>query len=438
MRCIKIYKVWLVVTFLICIFSFASFSQDKVLTIMSTQTDLLQKEATDAIAKEFQGKFPDVQIDLQYLPWSDVYSKVITGHVAGILPEVATPDPSPLITFAAEGLLLPLDDIIEEIGKEDFYEEGLKQGEYQGQLYGVPYRLQALALYYRKDIFKEKNLEPPTNLDEWLKAAKALTEDTNNDGIIDRWGCALPYGRDDWTATNFYYVLWSLGGMMFDENNDVVFNSPQTWKAMEFYKQMFPYSPPGSEAYSYYDSIKAFISGKVAMTVYYGRLISSLVIDAPELKDKVGAVLIPIAEDGKRIYPIGGGMLVVFKNSKHPDLGKEFIKHFMTSKHFADFCNATPIHAIPSRKSVADSVEFRENEVIQAYSDILEVFLDAVQYSVPAGIGPSGVLNEYIGEIRAANIVQDAIQRVVLQDEPVEDAAKWADNEMKMIIEKLK
>ena len=171
------------------------------------------------------------------------------------------------------------------------------------------------------------------------------------------------------------------------------------------------------------------------MSVYYGRLIPNMLSNAPELKDKVGAVLIPIPKNGKRIYPIGGGMLAVFKDSKYRDLGKEFVKSFMSSKHFADFCNATPIHAIPSRKNVSESEEFKKNEIIAAYPEILKLSLESIKYSVPAGIGPDGVLNVNIGEIRGSFIIEDAIQKVVLYNESVEDVAKWAENELKKVME---
>ena len=433
MKSMKWLKIFLIVALLLCI-SIVGFSADKTLNIMSTQTDILQKEAQNKIAREFESKHPGVQVSIEYMPWKDVYAKVITGYKAGTLPEVATPDPTPLMTFAAKGLILPLDDVIEEIGKEDFLPQGLQQCEYQGHYYAVPYRLQSTALYYRKDLLKEKSLNPPTNWDEWLEVSKALTEDTNGDGVIDRWGCALPYGRTGWTDTHLYYMMWQLGGAMFDENNNVVFNSPEVREAMEFFKKMFPYSPKGCETYSYYDSISAFTTGKAAMTVYYGRIIGTLVHDAPELKDKVGAVLIPIPKGGKRVYSIGAGMFTVFKDSKYPDLGKEFIKDFMNSKYFADFCNATPLHAIPSRKSTAESEEFKKNEIIKAYPDILKVLQESIKYSVPEARGPDGVLNVHVAEIRDSHVFEDAIQRIVLYNEPIEDAFKQVEDKMKKIL----
>jgi len=428
----KWFRVFLITILFLSACSIISFSENKTITFISTQTDLKQKEVQELIAKEFESNNPGIKVNVEYLSWSDVYAKVITGYKVGALPEVSTPDPSPLFTFAARGLLLPLDDVLEEIGLEDFYMEGLQQSEYQGHYYGVPYRLQAMVLYYRKDLFKEKNLNPPTTWNEWLEAARILTEDTDGDGVIDRWGCVLPYGRTGWTDTQLLYLTWMQGGSFFDESNNITFNTPQVRTGLEFLKKMFPYSPIGSETYTYYDSINAFITGKAAMSVYYGRLIPTMLQDAPELKDKVGAVLIPIPEEGgKRVFSIGAGMLTVFKDSKYPDLGKEFVKSFLNSKYFADFCNATPLHAIPARKSTADSASFRDNEVIKAYPEILETLQEALGYSVSEAKETDGILNPYWGEIRDSSVFQDAIQKVVLLDEPIEDVVKWVEDTVK-------
>jgi len=112
----KWFRVFLITILFLSACSIISFSENKTITFISTQTDLKQKEVQELIAKEFESNNPGIKVNVEYLSWSDVYAKVITGYKVGALPEVSTPDPSPLFTFAARGLLLPLDDVLEEIG----------------------------------------------------------------------------------------------------------------------------------------------------------------------------------------------------------------------------------------------------------------------------------------------------------------------------------
>jgi len=403
------------------------------ISVWSTQTDPPQIEAQKKIAKEFEGFNPGIKVNMEFLPWKDVYTKTVAAGAAGVLPEVSTPDPTPLMAFAAKGMLEPLDDVIQDLGRADFFPQALSLTQYQGHDYSVPYRLQAMVLFYRKDLLDQKKIKIPTNWKEWLDAAKLLTEDTNGDGVIDRWGCVLPYGRTSWTDSILFMLIWQNGGSIFDEKNQVTFNTPAVHEALEYYKKMFPYSPKGSEAYSYNDSINAFITGKAAMSVYYGRLVSRLAKDAPQLKDKFGAALIP--SEKKVAYPIGGGCLSVFKRSKHPELGKKFIKHFMQSKHFAEFVNATPLHAIPSRKSIAQSKEFRNNELITAFPEIYDTLMKSISFSYSQMSGPNNIPNMWLGEIAGANVFSDTVQRVVLKNEPPKDAAAWAAKRMEEILQ---
>ena len=79
--------------------------------------------------------------------------------------------------------------------------------------YAFPYALVTTCLFYNMDMFDEAGLTYPNSDWTWndfLKAAKALTKDTNKDGTIDQWGYFF-YGRyahvESWVYANDGYLI---------------------------------------------------------------------------------------------------------------------------------------------------------------------------------------------------------------------------------------
>src|SRR5215475_8834745 len=63
---------------------------------------------------------------------------------------------------------------------EDFFPNTRQIATVNGQLIGVPLYPEVELLYYRKDVFKAKNVAVPQTMEEWEEAAKKLTDKANN------------------------------------------------------------------------------------------------------------------------------------------------------------------------------------------------------------------------------------------------------------------
>ena len=56
---------------------------------------------------------------------------------------------------------------------EDLLASGRAAGQQDGKQYALPIGSEAEMLFYRKDIFEQKGLKPPTTFDELYQTAKA-------------------------------------------------------------------------------------------------------------------------------------------------------------------------------------------------------------------------------------------------------------------------
>jgi multiple sugar transport system substrate-binding protein len=69
------------------------------------------------------------------------------------------------------------------------------------QLFAAPVTYSPVFLAYRKDVFQRYNVELPRtgwSIDQFISAAKSLTLDTDDDGLIDLYGMALSSAATRW------------------------------------------------------------------------------------------------------------------------------------------------------------------------------------------------------------------------------------------------
>ena len=63
-----------------------------------------------------------------------------------------------------------------------------------------------------------------------------------------------------------HWLLWSHGGKMVDEKNNVVINSPETVASLEYAKQLYETFVPGTLSWLDPSNNKAFLDGQVSLT----------------------------------------------------------------------------------------------------------------------------------------------------------------------------
>ena len=123
-------------------------------------------------AEEFMKKNPKVKIKIETFAWPEFYTKWTTGLQAGQVPDVSTALPNHVVELLQADALVPIDDVIDHIGKDRFYAAPLTEGELNGKHYSIPLYSHAQVMWYRKDLLQAAGLEVPKTWAELFEAAK--------------------------------------------------------------------------------------------------------------------------------------------------------------------------------------------------------------------------------------------------------------------------
>src|ERR1700712_4339256 len=113
------------------------------------------KQAYLDLIKKFNDTHPDIQVDYQLQPWDSIAQKLPTAIISGSGsgPDLATPDKkvATIQQYVANGLALPLDDLIPQVGQGVLPQAVIDSFSVGGKLYAAPANFATLLLYYNRD-----------------------------------------------------------------------------------------------------------------------------------------------------------------------------------------------------------------------------------------------------------------------------------------------
>ena len=341
----------------------------RTLTFFTTEADPSQLEILSKIIDEYHKDHPDVFIDVVTGTPSTradrIRALLASGADAGIFEIEAAFTRS----WAEAGYLLPLNDVFETIGGDAQYTPGsyFKLGD---SVYALPYATSVYGLWYRKDLFEAAGLKPPTNYEEVLAAAEKLTDPAK--GI---YGIALP-GSTNASVNLFSTLLWQNCADYFSPTGDLTFDRPEALEAVKRWVALTKYAPPGFENYSWGDQVTAYVTGKVAMSVYAGRLGIRMAEQAPQLEENSDIVRLPwsYTQGGPYVTYGSWSRFAISANTAYPETAKDFLTFLLTGDRLARY-DATVIgHMVPPTKDVAKMLENWDSDYARKHSDWLAFF----------------------------------------------------------------
>lgn len=414
----------------------------KHVRFVSSESDPPTVEAFHELIEKFETENPDIKIDLEILSADQLTTKLTAMVAGGSPPDVSQADPVLVAEFAEKGYLEPMDEFINEVGRDRYKKGSIIHSD--GHDWSIPYGGTSVVLWYRKDLFEEHNVKPPTNWNEFIEAAKKLTLDTDGDGKIDTYGMSIPAGQNAWTGYVFYYFLWANGQTLFDKDLNLTLNTPAAVEALQTYAELAKYAPPDAGNYSYYETIDAFGAGKTAMAVYMGRLLSHVADNNPEIAEQTAAVQWP----AEKVDATGGGWenYVVYKDSEVKEEAMRWLEFLTTTKESVKFLHTAPGHVLPPINDEDILEAYVQHPLLQEHQDDLEVILKSQEFGIEtvneAGVIQDGkvvnddlVLNPYTNEIIKKNILSQMVQKVIIGGEGPQEAIEWAEKEIMKIME---
>ncbi len=186
------------------------------------------------------------------------------------------------------------------------YDDAVKDG----KIYGLPFSVDTLALFYNRDILDKAGVAlPPTNWTELAESVKKITQ-VNLKNDITRSGVAMGTAANVAQAVDVVSLLMlqngarltdSEGKSAFDQSTGSDKDYYPGLEALKFYTD---FADPLKEVYTWNkkmpDSLEAFISGKLAMMFGYAYHLPMIKGRAPKLD--LGVVAMLQIKDSARVF----------------------------------------------------------------------------------------------------------------------------------------
>ncbi|MCC6178879.1 MAG: extracellular solute-binding protein [Chloroflexi bacterium] len=433
----------------------ASSKESLTLRFLTTESDPPSQKVYDQAVSEFSATNPNIKIQMEYIGFDDRTEKIVTGIGAKKAPHMAQLVAYEVLEYGRLGYLSNVDDLMKETGGRDKWQPGSLDGaQVDGKLYSLPYNGGSYrTLWYRQDLLSKAGMQPPKNWDEWKKLAEAFTKDTNNDGSVDLYGVSLPGGKNRWTMANYVHFLWQTGETIFDKDFNVIFGKDGAVQALQYYKDMVKFGPPGFANYSYTETIDAFVSGKAVTQPYAGRTLGQVYDNAKDLLDATHGAHQPSGPIGGDVGPCSWDMYALFNEKvgvtpAEQEAGKKFLKYILTGKTATDFALTVPGHLIPPYLETLKDPHLWDGHPLmkshKAEIDWLYNTANSLDYITEAGaeitadkVTP-GPVNPFWPAVDAGMVIPTMVQKALVQNESPKSAVEWGATEMKRVVDDAK
>lgn len=387
-------------------------------------------EVIQKAADKFMTENPKVKINIETFSWNDFYAKWTTGLASGNVPDMSTGLPGQVIEMIHSDALIPLNDLVDEIGRDKFPDAALGEGRVNGNEYSIPLYSHSQVMWIRKDLLEKEGIEIPKTWDEFYDAAVKLTKD----GV---YGCSFPSGTNDFQATNFlnFYVK-SVGESLLTDDLKANLTSDIAIEGIEFWLKVYENcSPKDSINYNVLDQATLYYQGKTAFDFNSGFQINGVKANLPDLLQYVDAYPIPTKKgyEQKKGITTANTPMVVWKNSKYPEVCKAFMKTLYEKETYINFLHSVPVGMLPSIKGIAEEEGYKSNPIVQQFQHAEKVIGEAVPEGTAIGYehGPS----VQAGILLNQHIIEKMFQDIITNGTDVKAAAKKAEDELNAIME---
>ncbi|MFC0220831.1 ABC transporter substrate-binding protein [Pseudochelatococcus lubricantis] len=402
----------------------------------ASQADVIKKQIEECRAG--QG---GLKVNFETIPFGSMYTRLITAMRNGSPPDIMNTLEGAVAFVQSRGGLVPVTDVVDELGRDDFRASYLDAVSKNGEIWGLPDWALHQEVWYRKDLFEKAGIAVPKSWDELKAAAKVLTKDENGDGTPDVYGFAVPMGRSLVAPQTFFQFFYATGGTIFDpKTGKYAFNEhrEKAVKALSFMLDLYKTaSPPSSVEWTWNDFRNGYVQGKLAMTNEWGAVVLIAAEQNPTMLDNMGVFPFPgPTADKPPVASLNGGYyyLVARSTPEREQAAKRLLTCMYTPERVAERANSRPIFALPATRSAFESETYQSNEYVRRFKPEIETIFNEVmpnwyRYGQEAGLNP------LTGQIEATTFIGDAIQAAALGQITPESAIEQIDSQLQYQIE---
>lgn len=327
-----------------------------------TDKEAVEAWWTEKLA-EWNAEHPEIQVSREAIDRSDSYAyenKITTAVTSSDLPDIFYVDGPTVSYYAANGIIVPMDDYFTQEDLTDFVPSTVAQCTYDGKLYAISATESSVGLYYNKDYLKDcgvdvadiesRTVDNPLTWSELEEIAeKCTTADYVGTHIIMDHGEGLSYALEPMFLSN--------GKDFVSEDGSTAegyINSPECVEAAEYLANMI------ANGYANIDPIQdEFLNGACA-TMLGGSWDVSILEGSADFD--WGVTYYPVSDSTKKaVSPCGDWSAAISKDCKNVDAAGQFLQWLMNSDNTATYAAAI---AKPATRNSS-----YENEAMAEYAE---------------------------------------------------------------------
>ncbi|MGP9837176.1 ABC transporter substrate-binding protein [Arthrobacter sp. 179] len=140
---------------------------------------------------------PDMDVSMRMAPWGDYFTKMTTNMASGNMACVSGMNSGQLSSYTDGFAELTAEDLeTAGLSEDDFAPGALEILKKDGKLYGIPFDVSTMLVYYNADMFQKSGVDEPA-LDWTFKDFEKTAEDATQDG---KHGFAVGMAEFQWQA----------------------------------------------------------------------------------------------------------------------------------------------------------------------------------------------------------------------------------------------
>lgn len=308
------------------------------------------------LATQFEAAHRGVRVDLQVVPYSEMFTGIDAGLQSGTAPDVFRVDYLTMGLYASTGQLLDVTDALAATDAslaDDLLPALARAVQYDGTTYGVPHHTDTSAVLLRPDLLAAAGI---TSVPDRLEDAWSWEEFGE---VAGRLEAALPDGQTpfavNWQELGAYrWLSWlfQADGRLYDEDlGGAAIDSDAGRRALEFTASFFDRgwvpASTSTKGAGFPDTI--FASGDLAM-IFAGNFLLPSLEDTIAGRFEYAATYQPV--DVRGASELGGNALVVSRDAVNPELAAEFLSFMAGRDQMAAFCAEAVL--LPTRQSLVE------------------------------------------------------------------------------------
>ncbi len=326
---------------------------DFQLTVEPTAT------AMNKIIDEFEKEYPNIKVEREPVPLSQVSLKYVTQARANQAPDVVRAQDYWVSGWHKDGYLLDLKSFIDREGgsryKKQFFDNTWKLVDVGKGTYGIPAWSSFVVLTYNKKIFKEaglSELDPnkPITWAEFLEIAKKVNQPEK--GI---WAYGMHGSNQQSAVTRFLTWLYNNGTDVLNKNNTKsLLDEEKAIEALKFWSELatkYKLVPPGPTDVAADEARTLLAQRRVAMIQSPVQALDEIIVKNPSVKSELSMAPMP-SNIGKSYSPQFSTYWVISKKTKNAEAAWKFVEFFSRKQ------SQVTIHSIsrmtPSRKDALE------------------------------------------------------------------------------------